>query len=218
MGKSDPYIFSFYNKQLPKLNYASVALLGQAKHNPFTNTISSPTKDLYDLQLNNWDINSEWSLNRSYDLIVCTRCAYFAKDAYAFVDKCLKHLHPGGILFLDWGYGDHWRFSDFKIGWIKNGEHEYSQYGDIKSYLHSGIWDKSFEAHNQFIDFKQNIINKNYYQDLDDFSSVLKNEVPNIITPKDIASLGALQQNYDLMSLWPELPQLYISAVIRKQK
>jgi hypothetical protein len=216
MGKSDPYIFSFYSKQLPKINYSSIALLGQSKHNDFTNTIQSPIKDLYDLQLNNWDINSDWSLERKYNLIVCTRCAYFAKDSFAYIKKCLSYLEPGGFLFTDWGYGDHWRFNNFKIGWVKDGEHEYSQYGNVKSYLHSGIWHENFQTSNEFIKFKQNVIAKKYYDNLDNFSGILKNEVPSMIMPEDIKLLGASQQVYDIISLWPDSPQLYISALIRK--
>ena len=32
-------------------------------------------------------------------------------------------------LLADWGLGDHWRYEDFKVGWVKGEEHE-SFYSD----------------------------------------------------------------------------------------
>ena len=59
MGRSDPDVFSFYRKHIkPK---GSVALLGWTDNFQYKG-------DLYDLQLKNWDINSDWSLKKKYDI------------------------------------------------------------------------------------------------------------------------------------------------------
>ena len=55
MGRSDPYVFNFYKKNIqPK---GSTALLGFSNNNLFNG-------DLYDLSLSNWDINSDWNLKK----------------------------------------------------------------------------------------------------------------------------------------------------------
>ena len=58
MGKSDPYILSFYRSFIDPAG--DTALLG------FTNN-SWFTGDLYDKSLENWDINSQWELPKKYD-------------------------------------------------------------------------------------------------------------------------------------------------------
>jgi len=98
--------------------------------------------DLYDLSLGNWEINSEWKLPRKYDTIICTRCAYFAKDPDDFIKQCYDNLNENGLLYVDWGLGDHWRFAEFKVGWVKGGEQEYA-FGD-DNYLWSMVWDDTF--------------------------------------------------------------------------
>ena len=216
MGKSDPHIFKFYYQQLPRTMYSSAAFLGMSKHNVFTNSIISPKKDLYDLQLGNWEINDDWQLKQTYDFITCTRYAYFAKDTIAFVKKCLRFLNPGGVLLVDWGYGDHWQFDNFKIGWIKDNEHEFGVYDNQNCYLYSGVWDQQFEQHVEFEKFIQNVLNKNYYNDLSNFSKIVKTEVPNVAAADDIAKLGNFKNTYGLMSLWPDSPQLYICLTVQK--
>ena len=70
MGRSDPIIFQFYRQVIrPK---GKVALLGFTDNTLFDG-------DLYDLQLNNWDINSDWKLDKKYDTIISLRCPYFSK-------------------------------------------------------------------------------------------------------------------------------------------
>ena len=100
MGKSDTYLSDIYDKFKPR---GRVALLGATK-----NQFWSCAADYYDRQLNNWDINDEWVLNGQYDTIICTRCAYFAKDPVAFMHRLRNHLMPTGKFFVDWGRGDHW--------------------------------------------------------------------------------------------------------------
>ena len=126
MGKSDPFVFSEYEKALEGLTANSIAFLGFSKENNFTRKLQAPTRHFYDLSLSNWGINDDWNLSQKYDLIICTRCAYFAKDPQNFISKCINHLTSGGHALVDWGLGDHWRFQDFKVGWVKDGEHEYA--------------------------------------------------------------------------------------------
>ena len=53
MGRSDPLISQFYRQVVePK---GTTALLGYTNNNWYDG-------DLYDIKFNNWDINSDWSL------------------------------------------------------------------------------------------------------------------------------------------------------------
>ena len=134
MGRSDQFLKPFWGKHIKPEGLT--ALLGFSDNSKFNG-------DTYDLELGNWDINSDWSLPKKYDTIICTRCAYFAKDLDSFFRKCHESLNEGGLLFVDFGIGDHWRFSDYKVGWIKDGEHEYAYKKD--NFLWSCIWDDKFE-------------------------------------------------------------------------
>ena len=61
MGRSDPHIVPFYKEHIKP--EGKVALLGFTSNNIFEG-------DLYDQQLGNWDINSEWGLPQKYDTMV----------------------------------------------------------------------------------------------------------------------------------------------------
>ena len=75
MGKTNPILFPIYKSLVvPK---GDVALLGFTNNDLFDG-------DLYDLSLGNWQINSEWKLDKKYDTIICTRCAYFFKKSRRF--------------------------------------------------------------------------------------------------------------------------------------
>ena len=116
MGRSDPYIYSFYKGNIAPRG--KTALLGFTDNTFFDG-------DLYDLQLKNWDINSSWQLHEKYDTIISLRCPYFAKDPQEFIRRCYNSLNDGGVLYADWGLGDHWRFKQYKVGWVKDGEQEH---------------------------------------------------------------------------------------------
>ena len=209
MGKSDPYIFQFYRSLLPNNYYEKVALLGNQKDSNFTSLISCKEKDFYDLALENWDINDDdWNIDKKYDLVVSTRCPYFAKDPKSFIDKCLNILNPGGILFLDWGLGDHWRFERYKIGWLKDGEHEFAYKDD--NFLWSTIWHDSFLNHPEFIKFQNNVEKFGYNKH--NIKEAIFNEVPSVL---DLSSMN-LNTKISLMFLWKDSPQLYILAMIEK--
>ena len=208
MGKSDPYVFGFYKSMLPDRFYESVALLGNQKDNSFTASIKCQEKDFYDLGLDNWNINDEnWKINKKYDLVVSTRCPYFSKDPKAFIEKCLSMLKPGGTALLDWGLGDHWRFDNYKIGWVKDGEHEYAYEED--NFLWSTIWHDSFTQHPEYQDFQNNIKKLGY----ENVETAMREEVPAILDLKDLANIN-LRAN--ILSLWPESPQLYICILVNE--
>jgi SAM-dependent methyltransferase len=201
VGKSDSIIFPWYD-ELIKLQ-GDVALLGFQNDNRYKG-------DLYDRSLGNWDINSEWSLKKKYDTIVCTRCAYFAKDPEDFILRCYQFLNEDGVIFVDWGLGDHWRFENYKVGWVKEGEHEYA-YGD-DNYLWSAVWDDSFLKDDQVKEFQQNILKFGYT----DLKLSIFNEVPSVL------SLSFVEKYFDfcvhIKTIWKDSPQLYIFILgIRKE-
>ena len=193
MGKSDGILNPWYKQAIvPK---GRVALLGFQDNNIFSG-------DLYDLQIGNWDINDDWSLDGTYDTIVSLRCPYFAKNPQQFMKKCHDHLNDGGVLYTDWGLGDHWRFKDYKIGWVKDGEQEYAYKDD--NFLWSTVWDDSFARNEQYMLFCDRVKKLGY----NDVYQAIKQEVPSILTFDDIKDFFDIQ--YALVTLWEDKPQLYI--------
>lgn len=193
MGRSDPHVLSFYNKTIKPRG--TTALLGFSNNNFYDG-------DLYDLSLDNWDINSEWMLGKKYDTIICTRCAYFAEDPWDFIERCYEHLNKDGVLYVDWGLGDHWRFEDYKIGWIKNGEQEHAYQDD--NYLWSTIWDKRFKSHDQYKLFSKNVEKFGY----NNVQKAIIKEVPRVLNLDYVKLFFDVE--YDMLSLWQDSPQLYI--------
>jgi hypothetical protein len=203
MGRSDPCVFSFYKKHIkPK---GSVALLGWTDNSQYEG-------DLYDLQLKNWDINSDWSLKKKYDTIICTRTAYFAKDPELFISKCYDHLNERGTLYADWGLGDHWRFPDFKVGWVKNNEHEWAyQEGN---FLWSTAWSDKLLDNKEIQTFSQEIKALGYH----DIKKAIKEEIPEVLSLESIGKY--FHVTYNILQLggtftWGAKieqikPQLYI--------
>jgi len=192
MGKSDPYYFKFCHQNINPSG--DVALLGFTDNRYFDG-------DLYDLSLNNWDINSEWQLNKKYDTIISTRCPYFAKNPQDFIRRCHENLNEQGKIYVDWGLGDHWRFDKYKIGWAKDNEQEFA-YKD-NNFLWSALWDDSFLSNEQFKDFEQNVKKFGYKS----VQQAVQEEVPNILTLDFVKSF--FNCDVKLFSLWPESPQLY---------
>jgi len=207
MGYSDPLLYKeFYNNIQTD---GDVALLGFSNHDRFEG-------DLYDLSLKNWDINSKWELEKKYDTIVCLRTAYFAKDPIDFIKRCFDSLTDDGRLIVDWGFGDHWRYDNYKIGWKKNGEHECA-YGD-ENYLHSALWDNEKIGNDQaFRMFKEASIKYGYtFQGINE--SLIYNEVPSVITYEDIEEKFIIlgQRTYNLSTPW-FLPCFYVLLDLRKR-
>ena len=194
MGKSDSILKPWYMCHIKPVG--EVALLG------FTNN-SWFDGDLYDLGLDNWQINSNWKLDKKYDTIISLRCPYFSKDPQDFIKICSENLKPGGNLYVDWGLGDHWRFENYKIGWIKDGEHEYAYQDD--NFLWSTIWDDSFLKNSDFQKFSDSVKKFGYYN----IKKSIFQEVPNILTFEEFEKYFNLK-NHKILKLWTEFPQLYI--------
>lgn len=203
MGKSDPIIFDEYKKILKKneSHIESVAFLGFSCENDLTLSIKCKKRDFYDLSLGNWEINSDWSLGKSYDLIVCTRCAYFSRDPVKFIQKCKLSLKSSGHALIDWGLGDHWRFPNFKVGWVKDNEHE-SAYSS-ENLLYSCFWRNDLEDDVEVKNFWKAVIDLNVgYNVGESLSDIVRREVPSIVDYEFIS----LKTKF----LWKENPQLYI--------
>ena len=152
-----------------------------------------------------WDINSDWSLPATYDLIICTRCPYFS-SSHDFVDRCMRYLNPGGHLLLDWGLGDHWRFPNYKVGWIRD-EHEWAY--DPENLLHSCLWRSEFVVDPTVMDFWDHVRGRFGYPRDASLDAVVRAEVPVIIDYE----FDKLRFKF----LWPEAPQLYIMTLSTKR-
>jgi SAM-dependent methyltransferase len=207
MGKSDPIIFSKYLDILRSSNnkkYKNVCFLGFDKPNNLTRSISCENSDFYDLSLENWNINDKkWNINTGiYDLVVCTRCPYFSKSPRHFMEECCRILADKGALLVDWGLGDHWRFENYKIGWVKNNEHEFSY--NKTNYLWSCIWDDSFTSHIEYKKFESWTRKFGY----DNVKDAIQAEVPSILNISEISNKFLL--SVDMLALWENSPQLYI--------
>jgi len=200
MGRSDQFLYPFYGAKIKPVG--DVALLGFTDNRLFQG-------DLYDQALGNWEINSNWELPKNYDTIICTRCAYFCDSPYYFMSRCYAHLNFGGYLYVDWGYGDHWRFESYKIGWLKNEEQEWHYHKDNK--LWSGIWNDKFLEDDQYKLFCERVKKFGY----DDVKKAILKETPYILWPE--SWLSCFEINYDLLALWEDQPQLYILMSCRKK-
>lgn len=165
MGNSDKITIPFFKRNIEPVG--KVALLGFSNNNIFDG-------DLYDITLGNWDINKNWNLKGKYDTIICTRCSYFCKNLESFFEQSFDSLNEGGHLYVDCGLGDHYRFKNYKVGWLKDGEHEWGHFEG--NYLWSTMWSEKFESNPQYARFEK-LINKYNYINLKD--SIFK-ECPNV--------------------------------------
>jgi len=210
MGRSDVSLKPVYAKLIKVIQnhfqqHITVAVLGSPSAYFVSDMLANATCEFFDLQLHNWDINTDWNLGKKYDVILSTRCPYFAKYPQIFVEKCHAHLESGGAVLLDWGYGDHWRFSDYKIGWAKDNEQEYC-YGKT-NYLWSGVWDDSFLDNCQFQKFAK-WVQKLGYKDV---KEAIFTETPTVLPLMCINSYFDTQ--VELLALWEDCPQLYVFIV-----
>lgn len=221
MGKSNRYVFPAYmrvigNNDTDGVDFSgvrSIAFLGFPKEDEITSRLPAGTRDFYDLSLDNWNINDvRWDLKQdTYDMIVCTRCAYFAKDAGFFLRQCSNHLNPEGYLFVDWGLGDHWRFENYKVGWVRDGEHEHAYADD--NFLHSCYWRPDFEAHPPVHMFWEYARETGGYDGDVWLSEVVRQEVPSIVSSPPL-QLEIVDEQF--LFLWPDAPQLYVIQLFRK--
>jgi len=200
MGKSDKYIIPFYKEKISQTD-SPIALLGFSNNDMFDG-------DLYGLSLGNWNINSEWELDKKYNTIICTRCAYFAKDPEDFITRCYNSLGENGLLYVDWGLGDHWRYKDFKVGWLKGEEHE-GHYFD-GNFLWSTVWDDSFLEDGECKRFSK-AIKKYGYEDL---KASVKKEVPYMLTLNFVKKYFDVR--YDILTIEEPYLQMYILLSCRR--
>ena len=167
MGISNSIVVPFYKCHINDLK-GDVALLGSSDNNMFDG-------DLYDLGLGNWEINSEWELSKKYNVIICTRCAYFARHPYDFISRCHDSLIEGGRLYVDWGVGDHWRFPKFKVGWYKDEEQEYAY--NSTNFLWSMVWHDDFLKNDQCLTFEKEIKRYGYSS----LRNAIYQEIPSVL-------------------------------------
>lgn len=209
MGRSDPIVFSHYDFLIKNESHDSVAFLGFEKPSVFTDSIVSDNKDFYDIGLKNWDINDEdWKIDKKYDLVVCTRCPYFSKNPAHFFESIRRITKKDGKFLVDWGLGDHWRFKNYKVGWLKDGEHEYA-YGD-QNFLWSTVWHDSFLQNPEFKKYQKWVEKLGY----NNVKEAIDKEVPVVYDLNDLSSHFKLEVL--LLSLWEESPQLYIMMLGQK--
>jgi len=201
MGVSDIIVIPFYKKKISPIQFP-VALLGFTNNNVFKG-------DLYDRNIGNWEINSEWKLPKLYNTIICTRCAYFAKDPKDFIARCYNSLQPNGILYVDWGLGDHWRFKNYKVGWVKDGEQEYA-YGN-NNYLWSCIFSEKFTENPHYQQFEKEIKRYGY----SDLKKSIMEEVPSVLSEAEVLSVFG-NINFDLLCIREPYLQLYILMSSKK--
>jgi len=194
VGMSNYIVFPFYKKEISVIN-DPVALLGFTDNNLFSG-------DLYDKRLNNWEINSDWKLNKKYSTIISTRCPYFAKNPNDFIIKCYESLEKNGRLYVDWGLGDHWRFPIFKVGWVKNNDHEFAYFPD--NYLWSFVWDDSFLQDDQFKIFEVAVKSKGY----DDIKKAIFDEIPCVLPLKFIERFFVL--DYKILTVIKPFLHMYV--------
>tara|TARA_R110001592_G_scaffold198339_12_gene446544 strand:+ start:464 stop:1081 length:618 start_codon:yes stop_codon:yes gene_type:complete len=197
MGRSNGKLFPIYAKKIKQQQ--PVALLGFTNKPPF---IKSGDFDCYDLQLKNFNINEDMRLKRKYKSIVCTRTLYFCRDPLKFLTQCRDFLLPGGEIFIDFGLGNHWtKFENFKVGWVKGGEHEWEY--EEKNFLQSCIWDDSFLENKQVKIFQERIKKYGY----NNLKQAVREEVPSLLELTKLKELFDVK--LDFLTLW-EKPQLYI--------
>ena len=222
MGKSDPYVFRYYLETLYKTinqnkikNIENCAFFGFSKSNTLTNAINFKNKKYFDLELCNWNINDyPYQVNEKFDLIICTRVAYFCKQPKKLLSEFYKILNDEGIILIDWGMGDHWRFKEFKIGWVKNNEHEYAYHDD--NFLWSGFYDKKIMKNcPHYIKFLECCKSKKGYKDPQ--VSIIK-EFPKLIELEDFETCGYQILNIENLFLWPDNPQLYTTIIAKKHE
>jgi len=210
MGKSNAILEKWWDSILPDKSYGRVALLGFVDVPEYLKRRCDYI-ELFDLQGPiKWEINSEWNLKGKYDLIVSTRCPYFAKNKTQFLKNLKRHLALEGTFFLDWGLGDHWRFENYKVGWKKDGEHEWAY--EENNFLWSTFWSHVLSVNEEVLKF-ENWIEPWYPNEYMDH--IIRREVPTIFTTTDFLVEGLNITKIEAKALWPDAPALYLAVLGR---
>jgi hypothetical protein len=195
VGKSDPYVFDWYTREMQIEPGSRVLFLGQPSHNLYTSRLGVDGT-FYDITLDNWDINGPLEPRERFDAVVCTRCAYFSERPEQFLSDCRRVAKR---VYVDWGLGDHWRFSKFRVGWRDDGEHEYADYGGRRNFLHSTVWRDDFSRSPEVQHFER-LIQRFGYTSLE---SAIRSEVPSVHRLNS-------EWKCSFLTLWPDRPQLYV--------
>ena len=151
MGVSDSLLFPWYEKFIQE-NIAhidgNVGFFGAPNKNricQFVEATYHVDGELFDIQLNNWDINkAEWNIHKKFSFIICLRTAYFAKDPEKLLNNFHKILQIGGALIIDWGLGSSHFHRDnpvWTFGWEYEGSRCYAEYQGNRYYPWSTFWD-----------------------------------------------------------------------------
>tara|TARA_Y100000593_G_C4297466_1_gene331420 strand:+ start:1455 stop:2108 length:654 start_codon:yes stop_codon:yes gene_type:complete len=215
MGRSDPHIFNKYLQCLGHRNTRDVigdcCFLGFKPSDSFPLNISSKSSSFFDLSLGNWNINDKsWNIpDESFNSIICTRTAYFARDPLSFFKECNRILKKGGFILVDWGIGDHWRFPDYKIGWIDSDDNQEWAYNN-DNFLWSFIWNDRFVDHPEYSKFSK-WVEKLGYNNVKD--AIFK-EVPSVLEISEI--FDNFNVSCDMIALWEDSPQLYVIVLCDK--
>lgn len=212
MGRSDPLIMPKYidilRRNLPRTSIENVVCLGQPDHNAVSRSIPGRNYAFFDRSLGNWDINGEdWPLEKaSFDVIVCTRYAYFSASPGKFIGRIRKSLRAGGVALVDWGLGDHWRYPTYRVGWFDIETEEHENAYDDENFLWSCMWRDEWESDPVVSLFWDRVKSTRASYARDSLSDVVSREVPCII-------------NYDCLdiehvTLWEDSPQLYTLTIV----
>jgi len=205
MGSSNRVLYDslYYPNIKPE---GETALLGFPDNSAFNG-------DTFDLSLGNWEINSDWSLGKKYDTIICLRTAYFAKNPAKFLQKCSDHLNPNGVVYIDWGLGNHWRYDNYKIGWVKDGEHE-AAYSD-DNYLWSTVWDSSLKSDGSFQAFV--FMSSRFGYDMENILQVIYKEVPSVLNFAQVKKIFDVEMSDAITLELPQGPSYYLFLKLRKK-
>lgn len=162
-----------------------IAFLGFDKK---PNHFDTKNYDCYDIQLDNFDINSEWSLKGYYDTIVCYRTLLFCKNNTYFFKKCYEHLNLNGELFIDYAYGavsdNFFRQIGPCVGFYKNDIQQYCTYKtnvgeNIYSDCLTSYWNDDLIKDINLINFHKKLKEYGY---TNEFKKHLYDEIPIVVT------------------------------------
>ena len=219
MGRSDTYVFNNYMQVLSNAKFKtkpeSIGFFGYVGENNFTSNINVEKRYFYDLQLKNWNINIfPYNIKEKFDIIICTRCAYFCKEPIKMMKEFYNMLKSDGYILIDWGLGDHWRFDNYKVGWVKDNEHEWAYEKD--NFLWSTVWFRNFIKSKEVNNFLRNIKKFGYDYDEHSLGDLIKKEVPEIIYFSDLYDLNFKDIKFSIYDLWEDKPQLNITVLAKK--
>jgi hypothetical protein len=198
MGISDSILFPWYRNFIQKhITHikGNVGFFGAPDKNPICRFIEnrySMAGEIYDIQLNNWDLNQdEWNIDKKYGFIVSLRTAYFSKDPVKLLSNFYKILKSNGVLIIDWGLGSsHFKrdSAQWTFGWEYEGSRCYAEYQGNRYYPWSTFWDNHILETEAGILLVKYASMKPHYKDITDWGQQILREFQdeNIITMNKI--------------------------------